>query len=87
MSYKLIRLDDGLEKVSKAVKWLEFNEDGTYKADFEDIAVGRSLIMSPFNFSFTWQTTTVTEILGENPTHFKTKNSEYKLYKEEDNDI
>ncbi|TXG86623.1 MAG: hypothetical protein E6R13_00155 [Spirochaetes bacterium] len=85
--YRLHRINDGLEKVSKNIKWLEFDEQGKYKADFEDIAVGRSLIMSPFNIFFTWQTTTVTEVLGENPIHFKTQNSEYKLYKEEDNDV
>ena len=81
--YKLVRERDGMLKTSAEVKWLEFNEDGTYKADFEDIAVGRSLLMSPFNPSFTWQTTPVTEIVvkTENYIKFATKNSVYELFK------
>jgi len=82
-NYKLVRERDGLTKTSVAVKWLEFNEDGRYKADFEDIAVGRSLLMSPFGPSFTWQTTPVTEIVDktENYIKFATKNSVYELFK------
>jgi hypothetical protein len=81
-NYKLVRERDDLTKTSVAVKWLEFNEDGTYKADFEDIAVGRSLIMSPFGPSFTWQTTPVTEIIEQREDYikFKTENSTYELF-------
>ena len=81
--YKLVRERDGLTKTSVAVKWLEFNEDGRYKADFEDIAVGRSLLMSPFGPSFTWQTTVVTEIVEQREDYikFNTENSVYKLFK------
>jgi hypothetical protein len=60
--YKLVRERDELTKTSVDVKWLEFDEDGRYRGEFEDIAVGRSLIMSPFNDFFTWQTSLVTEI-------------------------
>jgi hypothetical protein len=44
--------------------------------------IGYSLMMSPFNDSFTWMTTSVTEIIEEtnNFVHFKTENNEYKLY-------
>ena len=81
--YKLVRERDGLTKTSVGVKWLEFNEDGRYKADFEDIAVGRSLLMSPFGPSFTWQCTEVTEILEQREDYikFKTLNSTYELFK------
>ena len=80
--YKLVRERDGLTKTSKAVKWLEFNEGGRYKADFEDIAVGRSLLMSPFGPSFTWQTTLVTEIVEQREDYikFNTENSSYELF-------
>jgi hypothetical protein len=80
--YKLVRERDGLTKTSVGVKWLEFNEDGTYKADFEDIAVGRSLLMSPFGPSFTWQTTPVTEIVEQREDYikFNTENSVYELF-------
>jgi hypothetical protein len=82
-NYKLVRERDGLTKTSRAVKWLEFNEEGRYKADFEDIAVGRSLLMSPFGPSFTWQCTEVTEIIEQREDYikFKTLNSTYELFK------
>jgi len=80
--YKLVRDRDGLTKTSKDIKWLEFNEDGRYKADYPDIAVGRSLIMSPFNQFFTWQTTLVTEIVEQREDYikFNTENSLYELF-------
>lgn len=80
--YKLVRERDGLTKQSKDIKWLEFNEDGRYKADFPEVAVGRSLIMSPFNQFFTWQTTLVTEIVEQKEDYikFKTENSNYELF-------
>ena len=80
--YKLVRSRDQLTKTSIDVKWLEFNEDGRYKADFKDIAVGRSLIMSPFSQFFTWQTTLVTEIVEQREGYikFKTENSDYELF-------
>jgi hypothetical protein len=82
-NYKLVRERDSLTKTSVAVKWLEFNEDGRYKADFEDIAIGRSLLMSPFGPSFTWQCTEVTEIIEQREDYikFKTLNSTYELFK------
>ena len=80
--YKLVRERDGLTKTSVGIKWLEFNEDGRYKADFEDIAVDRSLLMSPFGPSFTWQTTPVTEIIEQREDYikFNTENSTYELF-------
>ena len=83
-NYRLVRERDGLTKTSLDIKWLEFDEEGKYKADFQEVAAGRSLIMSPFNMYFTWQTTPVTEILNEteNYIRFKTDNSIYELFKE-----
>jgi hypothetical protein len=80
--YKLVRSRDQLTKTSLAVRWLEFNENGTYKEGFDEIAVGRSLIMSPFNDFFTWQTTLVTEIIEQREDYikFKTNNSNYELF-------
>lgn len=86
----LIKETDSTEshfmKISNAVKWLEFNEDGTFKAEHTEPDVGRSLIMSPFNGAFTWRTTEITEIIeikDDKPrkvVKFKTKNSIYELY-------
>ena len=80
--YKLVRQRDGLTKTSKDIKWLEFDENGRYKADFPQIAVGRSLLMSPFGPTFTWQTTLVTEIVEKRHKYvkFKTENSNYELF-------
>ena len=80
--YKLVRERDNLTKTSVGVKWLEFGEDGKYKADYPEVAVGRSLLMSPFGPSFTWQTTPVTEIVEQREDYlkFKTENSNYELF-------
>ena len=80
--YRLVRERDGLTKTSRDVKWLVFDENGKYKEDFENIAVGRSLLMSPFGPSFTWQTTLVTEIVEQREDYikFNTENSVYELF-------
>jgi hypothetical protein len=81
--WKLIRERDGLLKQSKEVMWVEFNEEGRFKSKHDEPAVDRSLIMSPFNQFFTWQTTTITEIVEQrdNYVKFKTQNSNYELIK------
>lgn len=80
--YKLVRRRDGLTKEAPAVKYIDFNEKGTFKGAHDDIKVGRSLIMSPFNRYFTWQTTLITEIIEKKKKYvkFKTENSEYTLF-------
>ena len=82
-NWKLVRERDGLIKQSKGIKWIEWNEDDTFKADFQELAPNRSLLMSPFNRSFTWQTTKVTEIIEQRKDYikFKTGNSNYELSK------
>jgi len=82
-NWKLVRERDGLTKQSKGVKWVEWNEDRTFKEQFEEVAIGRSLLMSPFNQYFTWQTTLVTEIIEQRKDYikFKTENSNYELFK------
>ena len=83
-NWKLVRERDGLVNRSKEILWIEWNEDGRFKEKHNDIAVGRSLMMSPFNHFFTWQTTVVTEVLeiSEDLSYikFKTKNSTYELF-------
>ncbi len=80
----LVRERDGLTKKSREITWLEWDEGGNYKNQHDEIAIGRSLLMSPFNQFFTWQTTDVTEIIEqvENYIKFKTINSVYTLTKE-----
>lgn len=80
--YKLVRERDGMLKTSADVRWLEFDEDGKYKDGFDSIAVGRSLLMSPFGPYFTWQTTLVTQIVEQREDYikFNTENSCYELF-------
>lgn len=84
-NYKLVREHDGLTNQSKDIMWIEWNDEGRFKEKHDNIGVGRSLIMSPFNKYFTWQTTVVTEILAceadSSYIKFKTKNSTYELFK------
>lgn len=81
--WELVRKRDRLTKSSKKILWLEFNKDGTFNKDFNEPKAGRSLLMSPFNEYFTWQTTPITEIIEQDKDFimFKTENSEYKLSK------
>jgi YD repeat-containing protein len=85
--WKLVRQHDGLTKSSAEVTWIEWDENGRYKARHDAPGQGRSLLMSPFNDFFTWQTTSVTEILACTPecgyVKFKTKNSIYELSKQQ----
>ena len=73
--------DESFQKHSRDIRWIEFDENGRGKESHDKPMVGCSLLMSPFNDSFTWMTTVVTEIIEEreNYVHFKTKNSEYIL--------
>ena len=70
-------------KHSEKVMWVEFNDDGRFQEKYDEIGLNRSLIMSPFNDFFTWQTSTVTEILEHTDEYvkFKTTNSVYTLSK------
>ena len=82
-NWKLVRERDGLENQSKEVMWVEWNEEGRFQARHDEPAIGRSLIMSPFNQFFTWQTTSLTEVLEEKENYlkFRTNNSVYELWK------
>ena len=82
-NWKLVREQDGLIKKSSEVIWLEFNEDGTFKQKHDKPAIALSLLMSPFNEFFTWQTTVIVEILEQKEGYlkFRTENSIYELRK------
>lgn len=80
MNWRLERRD-GLVKESNDIMWIEFDEEGKGKSKHNQPAIGRSLIMSPFNDFFTWQTTAVTEIIEQTEDRivFRTQNSHYIL--------
>lgn len=74
--------DESFQKHSKDTKWIEFDDNDRGKTLNDKPMIGCSLIMSPFNLSYIWMTTPLTEIIEErdNYIHFKTKNSEYILH-------
>lgn len=76
---------DGSKHRGNRVQWIEWKENGQYKGEYPEPAIGRSLLLDYAYGNFTWMTTTVTEIIEEtdDEIHFKTKNSEYtlKIYK------
>lgn len=81
--YTLIKPDSNFIKTSEDVMWVVYDEVGRFKETLDEIKVGSSLLMSPFNDSFTWLTTIVNDIVEENEfsVTFETNNSIYKLYK------
>lgn len=84
MRYRLVRKNDNLTKCAENICYISFNKNGTFKRQNFMPKIGRSLLMSPFNRYFTWQTTLITKIIEnkENYLHFLTENSEYELFKE-----
>jgi hypothetical protein len=86
--WRLVRERDGLTKQSAEVMWIEWDENGRFKAKHDYPDIGRSLIMSPFNAFFTWQTTPMTGVQEQRGDYicFDTKNSRYELFKIKDNE-
>ena len=82
-NWKLVRELDGLTKQSERIMWIEWGEDRRFKSKYDEPRVNLSLLMSPFNAFFTWQTSLVTEILDQKEDYikFKTENSIYELFK------
>ena len=80
--YKLVRERDGLTNLGHKAGWIEWTDDGSFKKLHNEAAIGRSLILDPQRMSYTWMTTTVTEILEqkENYIKFATTNSLYELW-------
>jgi hypothetical protein len=80
--YELIRENDGLVKIGQRANWVEWDENSAGKKLHEEPAVGRSLVLDLEGpVTFTWMTTSVTEIISQNSDEikFKTKNSQYSL--------
>ena len=79
-NFVLRRQHDNKQVVGQTIKFVEWNDDGTFKSIHSEPAVGRSIIVDPGPFgNFRWLTTTITEMVST--TEFKTKNSTYNIYK------
>ena len=80
-SYRLVRVGDTLIKNADTIKWIEWNEDGTFKQAHDEIGIGRSLVLDFSYGNFKWMTTQVQSFTqNDEAIIFKTKNSEYKIY-------
>ena len=78
--YKLTRERDNLTKVCKAIKYIEWNEEGRVSNSYDEPAIGRSLILDPQYVVYTWLTTEITSFTNEDGVlKFSTKNSNYIL--------
>ena len=79
-NYVLTRKEDNRQMTGTAVKFIEWNENGTGKALHNEPAVGRSIVLDLTGpESYQWMTTEIVEIISN--TEFKTKNSTYTLHK------
>lgn len=80
--YKLVRINDNLIKESLGILFVEWNEDKSFKRNHSEPKVGFTLYMGFLHIEDVWMTTAITEIIEQtdNLLHFKTENSEYKLF-------
>jgi hypothetical protein len=80
--YKLVRINDNLIKESLGILFVEWNEDKSFKKNHSEPKVGFTLYMGFLHIEDVWMTSAITEIIEQTDDllHFKTENSEYKLF-------
>ncbi len=79
-NFVLVRENDNKQMPGTVIKFVEWNENGTFKSVHDEMAIGRSVVIDPTKYgNYRWLTTTITEIVSE--TKFKTLNSTYNIYK------
>lgn len=84
VTYTLVRERDGMTLSGTVADWVEWSEEGRYKAHHPEPALDRSLILDKHKGDFfTWLTTPITQLLvNTNDTIvFETQNSKYTLTK------
>lgn len=78
--YRLIRESDNKQLRGKIARFIEWDDTGKFSKTYDEPAEGRSLILDPHNFSYTWMTTEIISFSYEdNALKFQTKNSNYIL--------
>lgn len=67
---------------SSKVDFITFDDEGKYQSHSTEPSIGSSLVLNGI-FNYSWQTTSITEILEQKDNYlkFKTKNSIYLLTK------
>jgi transcriptional regulator with XRE-family HTH domain len=78
--YKLTREKDNKTIIGEQVKFIEWDEYGRFSNKHDEPAEGRSVMIDPHHFSYTWLTTEITSFTKDgNKLIFSTKNSNYIL--------
>ena len=78
--YRLTRERDNKTIIGEQVIFIEWNEDLSFSKSYDEPAVGRSVMIDPHHFSYTWLTTEITSFTKDgNKLIFSTKNSNYIL--------
>jgi hypothetical protein len=76
--YKISRINDGKTFEVNEYKFIVF-KNGRGKEMINNPIIGSALILPPYNSSYRWLTSPITEVIDNY--HFKTLNSEYKIEK------
>ena len=82
---KLVK-DNGETHTGSDYRFIEWDENGTFKTYHQEPQLGFGVIINPQRMNFTWMTTPITKIESDTIEDnircivFKTKNSNYKLY-------
>ena len=80
MTYRLTREHDNKTIIGEQVKFIEWDKDGRFSNKHDEPAEGRSVMIDPHHFSYTWLTTEITSFTKDgNKLIFSTKNSNYIL--------
>jgi hypothetical protein len=80
-AFKIVRSRDGLTKYGNKLQWVEWKEDSTFKEVYDEIGVGRSLVVDFFMGNFKWMTTQIQSFnKHDEAITFNTKNSTYTIY-------
>ena len=78
--YRLTREQDNKVIEGEKIGYIEWDEDGRFSKLFDEPAIGRSIILDPHYFKYTWMTTSITSFTkDEDKLIFQTKNSTYIL--------
>ena len=93
MPITIVRERDGLVNFGTMVEFIEWKDAGSLKQFHHEPQIGYSCIVDPQYFTYSWLTTSITEIIsdaskdGQRLIEFNTKNSKYKLYISKDDEV
>ena len=78
--YKLTRERDNKVLYGDLIKYIKWNEDGSFSKSYDEPAIGRSVMLDPHRIVYTWLTTEILSFnIEDNITYISTKNSKYIL--------